>query len=119
MLGERDEALGQVWHIPNAPTITTREFAVQAFQAAGQTPRVSAIPSIMITALGLFMPLMREVTETNYQRDEPFVVDHSKYERVFGNHATPLAEALPQTVAWFRSHPKPVKGGTMQASPSR
>jgi len=73
VLGERDEALGQVWHIPNPPTLTTREFAAQAFQAAGQTPRVSAIPSFVITALGLFMPLMREVTETNYQRDEPFV----------------------------------------------
>jgi len=23
-LGERDEALGQVWHVPNAPTVTTR-----------------------------------------------------------------------------------------------
>src|SRR5579871_5370732 len=61
ILGERDEALGQVWHIPNAPTQSTREFAVQAFQAAGTTPHVSAIPSFVISAMGLLMPMMREI----------------------------------------------------------
>jgi nucleoside-diphosphate-sugar epimerase len=25
ILGEREEGLGQVWHVPNAPTISTRE----------------------------------------------------------------------------------------------
>lgn len=116
VLGERDEALGQVWHIPNAPTVSTREFAAQAFQVAGQTPRVSAIPSLMISALGLFMPMMREIAETNYQRDEPFVVDHNKYERAFGNHATPLADALSQTIAWFSNHPRPLKADARQTS---
>src|SRR6266508_1691804 len=26
VLGERDEALGEVWHVPSAPTMTTRQF---------------------------------------------------------------------------------------------
>ena len=38
-LGTHDEALGQVWHVPSAETITTREFASLVFEAAGQSRR--------------------------------------------------------------------------------
>ena len=39
-LGERDEALGQVWHVPNAETVTMRRFVQTAFEAAGRSPRL-------------------------------------------------------------------------------
>lgn len=37
-----------------------------------------------------------------YEFEEPFVVDHSKFERAFGDHATPLKEAVSDTVRWYR-----------------
>ena len=33
-LGTHDEALGEVWHVPSAETLTTREFAGLVFEAA-------------------------------------------------------------------------------------
>jgi hypothetical protein len=36
-----------------------------------------------------------------YEFEEPFVVDHSKFERAFGGHATPLGEAIGDTVRWL------------------
>ena len=36
-LGEHDEALGEVWHVPNAETVTMRRFVQLAFESAGQT----------------------------------------------------------------------------------
>ena len=42
-----------------------------------------------------------------YEFEEPFVVDSRKFESVFGDHSTPLSEAIPATVDWFRTHPKP------------
>ena len=38
-----------------------------------------------------------------YEFEEPFVVDHSKFERAFGEQATPLKEAIGETVRWYRS----------------
>jgi hypothetical protein len=37
-----------------------------------------------------------------YEFEEPFVIDHSKFERAFGEHATPLGEAIGYTVRWYR-----------------
>jgi hypothetical protein len=39
-----------------------------------------------------------------YEFEKPFIVDDSKYIKAFGNHATPLKEAIHQTVAWYRQH---------------
>ena len=40
-----------------------------------------------------------------YEFEKPFVVDSSKFERTFGVVATPIADALKTTVAWYRAHP--------------
>jgi nucleoside-diphosphate-sugar epimerase len=37
-----------------------------------------------------------------YEFEEPFVVDHSKFEEAFGEQATPLREAIRGTVRWYR-----------------
>jgi hypothetical protein len=39
-----------------------------------------------------------------YEFEEDFVVDHSAYATVFGDHATPLEVSLGETVDWFRSN---------------
>jgi hypothetical protein len=39
-----------------------------------------------------------------YEFEEDFVVDHSDYAAHFGDHATPLADSLAETVAWWRDH---------------
>src|SRR5215212_8524878 len=59
ILDEREEALGQVWHLPSP--------------------------------------------EMLYEFEEPFVVDHSKFEQAFGEQATPLREAIADTVRWYGS----------------
>jgi len=103
-LGERDEALGQVWHVPNAETVTMRRFVQMAFEAAGRSPRLRAAPRWGIAMAALFDPTLRAVREQLYQSERPWVVDSSKFERAFGWGATPLPDAVAATVAWFRSH---------------
>ena len=51
-------------------------------------------------------PVVGEMIEMLYEFEEPFVVDHSRFETAFGNHATPLAEAIDTTVAWYQAHPQ-------------
>jgi nucleoside-diphosphate-sugar epimerase len=103
-LGERDEALGQVWHVPNAETVTMRRFVQTAFEAAGRSPRLRAAPRWGIAMAALFDPTLRVVREQLYQSERPWVVDSSKFERAFGWSATPLPDAVAATVAWFRSN---------------
>jgi nucleoside-diphosphate-sugar epimerase len=102
LLGAHDEALGQAWHIPNAPTMSTREMLTLFFEEAGLPPKMGTIPDGMIKALGYVNPLLREVAEMLYEFREPFVVDSSKFVRTFGDIATPHRQAVSQTLSWFR-----------------
>lgn len=101
-LGERDEALGQVWHVPSPETVTMRRFVQMVFEAASHPPRLRAAPRWGIALSALFNPTLRAVREQLYQSERPWVVNSSKFERAFGWSATPLHDAVAATVAWFR-----------------
>src|SRR5215212_8770916 len=102
ILGEREEALGQAWHLPSPETLTTREFVEMIFEEVGMPARLQVAPKILLRAIGLFNPGIRETIEMLYEFEEPFVVDDSKFERAFGEQATPLREAIQGTVRWYR-----------------
>ncbi len=107
ILGEREEALGQAWHVPNdQPTITQRQFMNLVFEEIGQPPRMSGMGKLMMTLGGLFIPAAREVVEMMYEFEKPFIVDSTKFERAFGMKPTPIREAVRKTVAWYRANPK-------------
>jgi nucleoside-diphosphate-sugar epimerase len=103
VLGERVEALGQVWHLPSPETVSTRRFVETIFEEVGKPARIQAAPKILLRAMGLFNPGMREMIEMLYEFEEPFVVDDSKFEQAFGEQATPLKEAMGETVRWYRT----------------
>jgi hypothetical protein len=61
------------------------------------------VPKLALRVLGLTNPMLRGLAESYYQFDEPFVLDTTKYESVFGPAGTPLADAITATVAWYRT----------------
>jgi nucleoside-diphosphate-sugar epimerase len=105
-LGERDEAMGQVWHLPSAPTLTQRQMLTLIFEEAGQPPRLGETPSLVIKGLARFIPVMRELEELLYQWEKPYRFSHAKFERAFGLDVTPHKQAVRETVNWFRQNPK-------------
>lgn len=105
-LADRREADGEVWHLPAAPPLTAQQFFDLTFEAAGRPipARAQTLPPPMLALAGLFSPLLRELRETRYQFNAPFVIDSSKFERAFGAFdASPHDDAIEQTVQWFRS----------------
>jgi nucleoside-diphosphate-sugar epimerase len=50
ILGEREEALGRAWHLPNPETVTTREFVEMIFEEVGEPARVQVAPKIVLRA---------------------------------------------------------------------
>ncbi|MCU0514171.1 MAG: hypothetical protein MUE40_16570 [Anaerolineae bacterium] len=104
LLGQREEALGQAWHVPSAPAATMQQVIDQVLALTGQKVKIQLAGRGTLRLLGLFMPIMRELQKTLYQFDAPFIVDSSKFERAFGLHATPLAQGLATTLDWYRGH---------------
>ncbi len=103
-LGARDEALGQTWHIPNAPAMTTRQIIEMIYAELGQPAKIQAAPRPLLRVMGLFDKNIAEIWEMLYEFEQPFIVDSSKFERTFGQRATPLPDAIRATIHWFRQH---------------
>ncbi len=95
-------AHGRSWIVPNDGTRTAREVAEKFFQAAGRRKRLGVLPRPLIAAIGLFSPLLREVVEMLYQKEEPYVVDGSQFAERFAFSPTPLEEGVRRTVDWYQ-----------------
>jgi len=105
ILGERDEADGQAWHVPNdQPEISPGDLVRMFAEEAGIEPKISSMGKLMMAIGGLFIPEAKETVEMMYEFDKPFIVDSSKFEKTFGMKATPMRQAIRETVHWYTNH---------------
>ena len=96
------DVLGRAWMLPCLPAGTMRDL-VQCFsQVLGRPIRVASVPRLIVKAMGMVVPLMREMSEMLYQWDEPFVVDNSRFRERFGIQPTDADEAAQATVNWAK-----------------
>ncbi|MDB5105133.1 MAG: NAD-dependent dehydratase [Fibrobacteres bacterium] len=99
LLGNTEDAYGQVWHLPTDPAaLTGREMAALFAGEMGGPAGVSVLPMWMLRLIGVFMPMMREMPEMMYQYDRDYIFDSSKFDARFGSGATPYAEGVKRTV---------------------
>ncbi|MFI8522485.1 NAD-dependent epimerase/dehydratase family protein [Streptomyces sp. NPDC085481] len=105
-LAGEERAWGRAWHVPTEPARSVREMVGLLAAQAGTGPvAVRGLPAPVLGVASLFSPLLRELKEIRYQFDRPFVIDASAYETGFAVRATPLAEQVAATVAWWRERP--------------
>jgi nucleoside-diphosphate-sugar epimerase len=105
VLGEHPDAPGEVWHLPNDPgTRTTRQLVDIIYRHAGQpSTKLRAMPALLLRALGLTNPTLRELHEMQYQFAEPFIVDSAKIATKLDAHPTPIDQALAHTLRTYRN----------------
>jgi nucleoside-diphosphate-sugar epimerase len=104
VLGEHPDAPGRAWHLPNDPdTRTTRELVGTVHRLAGRSrTRVRRVPALLLRALAVRDPAVREILEMRYLFDEPFVVDSTDIHTLLGVAATPTDHGLERTVDAYR-----------------
>ncbi|CAI9419936.1 NAD-dependent epimerase/dehydratase family protein [Nocardioides sp. T2.26MG-1] len=89
---------GRVWHAPTNAPRTQAETVADVCRAAGREPvTVRTWPKAMLTVGGRFVPLLRELRETVYQFERPYVLDSSAITRELGLEPTPWAEVCRAT----------------------
>ena len=103
ILGEKDEALGEVWHIPSAETLTTRQFLNLISEVAGTKLKIRSASKFLVSMLGIFSPIMRELKEMMYEWENDYVVDYSKFMNTFEFETTPHRVAIRKTLDGYRT----------------
>jgi nucleoside-diphosphate-sugar epimerase len=100
-LGDAADADG-VWHVPTVAALTSRQLAARLGDALGLSIQMSRMSPLLVRALGVVAPFMRELPEMAYQWQVPFVIDDGKFRARFGVAPTPLDDQITATAAWAR-----------------
>lgn len=103
LLDAPDDAYGQVWNMPCAPTRTPRDILRVGAAALRVKLRVRAVPLWLLPVMGLFVPFMREVADVGFTWDRPYVVDGTKFTKRFGFAVTPIEVGAVATALSFKS----------------
>jgi nucleoside-diphosphate-sugar epimerase len=96
---------GQRWNLGGAGVISGRRFLEAIYAAAGAPkPKYRTAGSLVLGAMALFSPFMREVKEMYYLWDKPLILDDSKLrQRLGGVYKTSYEDGIRRTVEWMRA----------------
>ncbi|MFU8870650.1 NAD-dependent epimerase/dehydratase family protein [Micromonospora sp. SL4-19] len=98
-----ERAWGRAWHVPSASAAPMRDLAARAAALVGApAPKLTRMPYPVLWLGGLANPMARELRETAYQFDRPFVMDSSAATATLGIEPTPLDQAIKETVTGLR-----------------
>lgn len=99
-LGTDERALGRAWHVPNDAPRSQRQALADLATAMSVAPaRVSGIPWPVLRAVGVVVPMVREIVAIRHQWDQDFVTDATATTETFGLLATPWEEVVRAMVA--------------------
>lgn len=91
------------WHVPGAGPVTGRRFIEMAFQAAGHKPKMGVRSRLMLSALGIAVPGIKELLELLYEFETPTLMDGSRFAAAFPDFRyTPCEEGVAEMIAWHR-----------------
>ena len=99
-LGTDERAFGRAWHVPNTAPRSQREALGDVAAAMSVPPGpVSGIPWPVLRAVGVAVPMMREVVAVRHQWDQDYVATATATTQTFGLTATPWDDVVRATVS--------------------
>ncbi|WP_438854565.1 NAD-dependent epimerase/dehydratase family protein [Agromyces sp. M3QZ16-3] len=103
VLGRDERAWGRPWIVPSNPPASVREVLTALGERAGTgAPTLRRMPQWALSAMGLVVPVLREVSGVLYQFEQPFVVDAAETTDAFGLEPTDWSALLDATArAWL------------------
>jgi len=95
LLGNNEQAYGQVWHMPTAKNPwTAREWVNNVAVELSVKPKLTLLPKWAYKLISFFNSDMRELYDVHQQLEVPYVFNSSKFEKAFGVKPTSYAEGL-------------------------
>jgi nucleoside-diphosphate-sugar epimerase len=104
LLGNTPDAFNQEWHVPTTKErITGRQWIELIADELHTKAKIQPVPKLMIQALGIFIPAMREFPEMLYQYEQDYIFDSSRFESRFGISATKPVDGIKRLVEMILS----------------
>ena len=103
ILGNTPDAYNRIWNLPTSQEKTTGQEWINLFADELKTSnKYQILPVWFIKILGLFIPIMRELPEMNYQYERDYYFDSSVFIKRFNYTPTSNAQAVKEVVLKLR-----------------
>lgn len=100
LLGNTDDAFGEVWHLPTAENPPTAKEWIEAIASEfGVKPKYQVASKFLLKIMGWFIPVMKEMPEMLYQYNRNYVFDSDKFQKRFKVRPTPYSHAIESIVS--------------------
>jgi nucleoside-diphosphate-sugar epimerase len=84
LLGNTPDAYNHVWHLPTTDQkLTNRQWIELMMNAMSKQKRIQTMPEWMISALGIFIPILKELQDVGYQFKQDYFFNSSKFNKRF------------------------------------
>lgn len=104
LLGNKPEAFNQIWNLPiDAQRITGEDWINLFASTMERKNKYMVLPNWLVRSLGLFVPIMSELSEMNYQYDRDYYVDSTKFNDYFNFKPTPTSVAVKQAIEQIKN----------------
>jgi nucleoside-diphosphate-sugar epimerase len=102
-LALNDDCYGEVWHLPVGKPITSNEMLVLFNKKLGSNFEISVMPTLLKKILALFIPILKETKEMEYQFEQKYVMSDNKFRKRFPNFkVTSYQDGVDSMVEWFK-----------------
>ncbi|HRJ17050.1 MAG TPA: NAD-dependent epimerase/dehydratase family protein [Saprospiraceae bacterium] len=103
-LAFEESAYGQVWHLPVGEPITPEEATEIFNRVLGTQFKSGFMPDILLGFLSLFIKVLKEVAEMQYQNKTPYSMSFEKFRRQFPDfETTPYETGFREMAASFQT----------------
>ncbi|MEO0899067.1 MAG: NAD-dependent epimerase/dehydratase family protein [Bacteroidota bacterium] len=93
----------QVWHLPVGKAVTMEEVTQKFNENLGTDFKISFIPPFLRGILALFIPVLKEVNEMQYQFKDTYVLSDEKFRQRFPEfRVSSYEEGIPEMIQSFR-----------------
>ena len=103
-----NSAYNQTWHLPTCnPAMTAQEMSDTFLKLIpSEKNKMQVLSKTVLSILGLFIPILRELKEMLYQYESEYYFDSTKFEKHFGYGATNYEQGLEQTAVYYKAAKK-------------
>ncbi|MBU3734893.1 MAG: NAD-dependent epimerase/dehydratase family protein [Candidatus Planktophila sp.] len=103
VVAKQEVAWGKPWHVPSNGPMTQRHVVRDiALELGVKDPKVSSVPAFMTKVLGLVNPVIRELSHTEYQFNEPFIMSDENARKTFGLKPKPWETVIRDLVNQYK-----------------
>jgi nucleoside-diphosphate-sugar epimerase len=95
LLGNTPDAYNQTWHLPTSKEkLTGKQFIEKIAADMAIKPRYYILSPFLISILGIFIPIVKELKEMQYQYDRDYFFNSQKFEKRFSFQPTSYDQGL-------------------------